>query len=169
MKKIKLRNIIFNFLAIVTVIAVGAVAFNLITGNKGYAVTSDSMADKLVRGDAVFSRPVSFDELKEGDVITVRVGDAGFFTHRIVRIDSEKKTVTTKGDANDSEDPMPTEEKNIVGKMWYSVPFLGYFSIIFTGSSATKIIIVLVIAAAVLIAVNSVLAKSKKARGDNNE
>lgn len=166
MKKLKLRNILFNILAILTVIAVGAVAFSLVTGNKGYAVTSDSMADSFVRGDAVFSKPVSFDDLRVGDVITVKVGNSGYFTHRIVDIDTDKRTVTTKGDANDAEDPMPTKENQIVGKVSFSVPFLGYLSILFMGKSYIGFLIVLVIAAAALIAANIIL---RKVRGDSNE
>ena len=169
MTKIKVRNVLFNILAIVTAIAVVFVLFNIFTGTKGYAVTSDSMADKLVRGDAVFSKAVSFEELKEGDIITVRVGEAGFFTHRIVKINSEERTVTTKGDANDADDPMDTKESDIVGKMRYSVPYIGYLSIIFSGKSSVKALIILVVIAVVLIALNSILSKSKKTRGDNNE
>jgi len=169
MTNIKVRNVFFNILAIVTVIAVAFVAFNLVTGTKGYAVTSNSMADKLVRGDAVFSRSVSFEELKVGDIITVRVGDAGYFTHRVVKIDSENRAVTTKGDANNSDDPMETKESDIVGKMRYSFPFIGYFSIIFSGAAGMKIIIILAVVAVVLIALNSILSKNKKTRGDSNE
>lgn len=169
MAKIKVRNVLFNILAVVTAISVVFVLFNVVTGTKGYAVTSDSMADRLVRGDAVFSKAVSFEELKAGDIITVRVGEAGFFTHRIVEIDSEKRTVTTKGDANDSNDPMDTKESDIVGRMWYSIPYIGYLSIIFSGKSSIKLLIALVVIAAVLIALNTVISKSKKTRGDNNE
>ena len=168
MAKIKVRNVLFNILVIITVIAVAAVAFNLITGTKCYAVTSDSMADRLVRGDAVFSKPVSFDELKEGDIVTVRVGNAGYFTHRIVDIDTKARTVTTRGDANAADDPMPAEENRIVGRMIFSVPFLGYLSIAFMGMSGYKALIILVIIAAVLIAATTILQK-KKSRGDSNE
>lgn len=169
MAKVKVRNVLFNILAIITVIAVLFVGLNLVCGSKGYAVTSNSMADTLNRGDIVFSKKVSFDELKAGDVITVKVGDSGYFTHRIVDINSDKKTVTTKGDANNADDPMPTEAKNIAGKMWYSVPLLGYFSIIFAGASSTTVLIILVLVAAVFVAVNTVVTKIKKTRGDSNE
>lgn len=169
MAKIKVRNVLYNILAVFTVIAVSFVLFNLASGAKGYAVTSNSMADKLVRGDVVFSRSVSFDEIKEGDIITVRVGNAGFFTHRVIEINHDKKTVITKGDANDANDPMETNSNDIVGKMWYSVPFLGYFSILFAGAAGMKAIIILVIIALLLIAMNTALTKIKKTRGDNNE
>lgn len=169
MPKIKIKNVLFNILTVITVIAIMFVLFNVITGTKGYAVTSNSMADKFVRGDAVFSRAVSFDELKEGDVITVRVGSAGYFTHRIVDINHDKKTVTTKGDANNVNDPIDTNADDIVGRMWYSVPYIGYLSILFTGVLGMKVIIVLVVIASALIVVNTVLSKIKKTRGDNNE
>lgn len=167
MIKIKIGNILFNILAIITAIAVAAVAFNLITGTKCYAVTSNSMAEKLVKGDAVFSKPESFDKLKIGDIITVKVGNYGYFTHRIVEVDAEKRTVTTKGDANDAVDPMPTSEENIVGKMIFSVPYLGYLSFLMNGNTVIYVLIALVITAAVLIAANTILQK-KKMRGDIN-
>lgn len=170
MTKIKVGNILFNILAIVTVIAVLFVGYNLITGTKGYAVTSDSMADSFKRGDIVFSRKVEFEQLKTGDVITVRVNDSGYFTHRIVDIDSHEKTVTTKGDANSSVDPMPTKADMIAGRMVYSVPFLGYISILLGNDSQTiLLLIVLIITAAALIAVNTIVSRKQKMRGDSNE
>lgn len=169
MGRIKVRNVLFNILVIITAIAVIFVMFTIVTGTKGYAVTSNSMADRLVRGDAVFSKAVSFDELREGDIVTVRVGDKGYFTHRIVGIDSEKRTVTTKGDANDSNDPMDTEEKNIVGRMWFSVPYIGYISILTSGTPSTTVLIVLVFIAAALIAVNTAISRKRETRGDKNE
>ena len=170
MAKIKVSNILFNFFVIVTVIVSGFTLFNIISGTKGYSVTSDSMKNTLNRGDAVFSKSVDFDELQVGDVVTVSVGEsAGFFTHRIVEIDKAKKTVKTKGDNNFSVDPIDTEADRIVGKMWYKVPLLGYFSIAFSGMTLTKGLIILVIVAVVIIAVNIIVEKKIKRRGDRNE
>ena len=167
MAKIKIGNVLFNILTIVTVLAVGFIVFNMATGTKGYAVTSDSMSKTLEIGDAVFSRKVSFEDLKVGDIITVKVGKSGYFTHRIVEIDKASETVTTRGDANAANDPMSTPKENIVGKMWYSVPLIGYFSILLSKIPGTAMLIALVLIAAVLVAVNTVLTKKK--RGDNNE
>ena len=71
MSKLRLKNVLFNVLAIVTLLVAGFVIFNIASGMKGYAVTSDSMADTLKTGDIVFSKKVSFDELKIGDIVTV--------------------------------------------------------------------------------------------------
>ncbi|MBP3441217.1 MAG: signal peptidase I [Clostridia bacterium] len=169
--KIRIRNVLFNFLAILTVIAVVFVGFNLISGAKGYAVTSNSMADTLKRGDVVFVKPVAFEEIQVGDVVTVEAtGGKYHFTHRVVEVNEAEKTVITRGDANDSDDPMPTQGERIVGKMWYKVPLLGYFSILFLNFSRSTGLIILVSVAVVLVAANTVVLKIKsKKRGDSDE
>ena len=170
--KIRIRNVLFNFLAIITVVSVLFIGVNLIAGAKGYAVTSNSMAETLNRGDVVFVRKISFDELQPGDVVTVRsTGGKFHFTHRVVEIDKEKRTVTTRGDANNADDPMPTEEERIVGKMWYRLPILGYLSIFFLNFSRTAGLIALATVAVVLVLVNTIIIKikSKKKRGDSDE
>lgn len=170
--KIRIRNVLFNFLAIVTVAAVAFIGVNLIAGAKGYAVTSNSMAETLRRGDVVIVRQVSFEELMPGDVVTVRSsGDKFHFTHRIVEIDKESRTITTRGDANNADDPMPTQAERIVGKMWYKIPLVGYLSIFFLNFSKTAGLIALAIVAVSLVVMNSVIIKlkSKKKRGDSDE
>lgn len=171
--KIKFKNVLFNIFAIITVLAVAFVGFNLISGAKGYAVTSPSMKDTLNVGDIVFVRDVSFEDLQVGDVVTVVASDEkSFFTHRIVGIDKDKKTITTRGDANGADDPMPTDAERIVGRMWYSVPLLGYLTMVLNFSmSHDKWLIVHVMIAVVLVLVNIVLPKilKKKKRGDSDE
>lgn len=166
----KIRNILFNILVIVTVLAVGFVGFNLISGAKGYAVTSPSMKDTLNVGDVVFVKDVGFEELAIGDIITVASSDGKrFFTHRIVEINTEDKTVNTRGDANGADDPMPTETERIVGRVWYSVPLLGFITIGFSYVSQSAGLLILAAVAVVLVVLNSILIKSKKRRGESDE
>lgn len=171
--KIRIKNIIFNFFAIVTVIAVGFIGFNLISGARGYAVTSPSMKDELNVGDIVFVRAVVFEDLKVGDVITVASSDSqSYFTHRVVGIDADKRTVTTRGDANTADDPMPTDAERIVGRMWYSVPLLGFIPIaLSTAANRYTGLVIIALVSAALVIINTVLPKilSKKKRGDNDE
>lgn len=170
--KPKLGNVLFNFLAVVTIISVVFVLFNFLTGAKGYAVTSESMEKTLSRGDIVFSRAVTFDEIEVGDVVTVGSAELNeYFTHRIVDIDRENKTITTKGDNNPEKDPMETSADRIVGKMWYKVPLLGYLAIAFGSMSQTKGLIILAIVAVALIAVNMIISRinQKKNGGGSDE
>ncbi len=170
--KPKVGNVLFNILAIITVILVGFIAFNILSGTKGYAVTSESMEQTLSRGDIVFSKKTDFDELKVGDIVTVGSQELDeYFTHRIVEIDRENKTITTKGDNNSENDPMATPAEKIVGRMWYSVSLLGYFAIALGGFSQTKGLIILAIVAVAMVALNMILthAKDKKNGGGGDE
>lgn len=168
----KIGNILFNILSIVTLIAVAFVIFNIVSGAKGYAVTSESMEKTLSIGDIVFSKKVSFEELKVGDIVTVGSEELDeYFTHRIADIDNDNRTIETKGDNNPEKDPMATPADRIVGKMWYSVPLLGYITIAFGSISQTKGLIVLAIVAVSLIALNMILTrtKNKKNGGGSDE
>lgn len=170
--KIKPRNIIFNFLAIITVLAAVFVCFNIFSGAKGYSVITDSMSPSINKGDVVFVKKADFGSLNEGDVVTVRFADgSGYFTHRITKIDHEFGMFRTKGDANQSEDPQPSQAEQIVGKLWYSVPLLGYASIAFNELGTVKISVILAIVVILLIAVTAAVEKIKKSkvRGDSNE
>lgn len=170
--KPKIGNVLFNILAIVTVISVAFVAFNIAFGAKGYAVTSESMAATLHRGDLVFSKKTDSESLKVGDIVTVGSSDGSeFFTHRIVEIDRENNRITTKGDNNPENDPMSTPFDRVVGVMWYSVPLLGYFAIAFGGISQITGLIILATVAVIMIALNMIFTKiaSKKNGGGSDE
>ncbi len=166
--KLKLKNVLFNILAIVTLLSIAFVGFNVFSGAKGYAVTSDSMKPTLNRGDIVFVKKASFDEVNVGDIVTVSSSDGErFFTHRVVEKNNTERTLTTCGDANSANDPMPAEEERIVGKMWYSLPLLGFVTIAFSGVSQMTGIIILATVAVALVIINTVIIKKK--RGDTDE
>ena len=71
------------------------------------------------------------DELQIGDAITFqeRSGDPTVVTHRIVSIafagDGTRQFIT-QGDANGAVDPEPVREVQVRGRVWYSVPLVGY-------------------------------------------
>lgn len=165
-KKLRIGNIFFNILVIITVFSVSFTLFNLAMGAKGYAVTSDSMANTLKRGDLVFSRKAGLEEIEVGDIVTVGMANSNnYFTHRVVRVNVDE-TITTKGDNNPENDPMDTPADRIVGKMWYSVPLLGYFSLFFGKVTQVKFLIIVAFFAALLIVANTVIsAVNKKKNG----
>ena len=170
--KIRPLSVIFNIFAIITVITVAFTLFNVFSGAKGYAVVTDSMAPQLKKGDIVFVKSVEFESLKENDIVTVAFPDRdGYFTHRIVSIDYDFGIFRTKGDASDQEDPQPSLKEQVVGKLWYSVPLLGYFSIAFKNMNFIKISVILAVAAIVLVTASTIVQKNRKSerKDDSNE
>ncbi len=80
---------------------------------KTFNVLTGSMTPHIRTGDLVVDRPVQVDQLKAGEVATLRFGLNGdLVTHRIVKIVYRKGvyTITMKGDAN----PVPDAEPYVI-------------------------------------------------------
>ena len=132
------------------------VGYIFFSGTGCYAVESPSMEPTLSVGDVIFVKDADFSALKPGDVITVRYYDnSGFFTHRITKIDHNNGLVYTKGDANNEQDPKPAEAARVMGKLWFSLPLLGYISLKFNAKAVVlglaAVAVILVIARALVV------------------
>lgn len=97
-------------------------------GYQSFAVISGSMEPNYPVGSIVYTKAISFEELDVGDVISFASGTTKV-THRIVDLDSETQMITTKGDANKVEDGEPVAYADVVGKVAFHVPLLGYLSV----------------------------------------
>ena len=91
-------------------------------------VQSGSMEPTIKTGGLVVIKPESI--YKEGDIITFGKDTKKDIptTHRIIAIKAESGVViyTVKGDANNSPDPTEVRQSEIIGKVIFSVPYLGY-------------------------------------------
>ena len=69
-------------------------------------------------------------ELAVGDVITFRLAEGTVVTHRIVEVlpGVDGPSYRTKGDANEVEDPTPVPAENVIGRVVWAVPRLGYLA-----------------------------------------
>ena len=123
----KAARIVVDILIALYVILVVPVSVCGFVGIHPYAVTSGSMAPSIPVGSMVFAKETSFDDLKEGDVITYMISDDETVTHRITDIDDDDKKITTKGDANDNEDAKRVSYDNVVGKVILHIPYVGYY------------------------------------------
>ena len=160
MRRVSILRIVRNVFLIAMLLVSAFTATVLLSGAKAFAVASDSMAPLLHRGDVVFVRRADFDKLVVGDVISAHFPqDDGVFTHRIVRVDAEKQQVCTRGDHNMSDDPMATDAANIIGKLWFSLPYLGFISF---GIQNYTIIYILLGVAIALIALRFVMTLRRK-------
>lgn len=91
-------------------------------------VQSGSMEPTIKTGSIVIIRPAS--AYKAGDIVTFGKDTKAEVptTHRIVadRVENGVLYYTTKGDANEDNDTKEIKKEEIVGKVIFSVPFMGY-------------------------------------------
>ena len=128
MRKIT-KKILFSILLIFALLFVGT----RVAGFKPYSVETESMTPEYPVDTLIYVREVQFDKLSEGDVITYVNQSGSTVTHRIVSIDKNDKSVRTKGDANEFEDIQSVFEENIVGKVYFGIPYVGKISNVITG------------------------------------
>jgi signal peptidase I len=92
-----------------------------------YIVLSGSMAPAISTGSVVVVVPKSTYTF--GDIITFSSGGGSdTTTHRLIDIQNVNGQITyiTKGDANNSSDPVKIEKKTIIGSVMVIMPYLGY-------------------------------------------
>jgi signal peptidase len=127
----KILNLIYNiFIGLLVVVALlMIVSVFPIPGNyKIMIVQSGSMMPVIKTGSVVIVKPEG--EYKTGDIITFGPysKDKAPTTHRIydTKIVNGAAAYITKGDANNAPDKREVKEKDIIGKVLFSIPFLGY-------------------------------------------
>lgn len=102
--------------------------FSIPGGIRVFNVMSGSMEPAIKTGSLVFVKEK--EDYKIGDIITFKKVDNNkeTVTHRVVEIEEQNQIrfYRVKGDANESSDSQLIGEYNIVGKVLFSVPFLGY-------------------------------------------
>ena len=81
---------------------------------KPLVVLSGSMVPTFPVGSIIYTMPVTEDKLEVGDIITFKLSDGTFVSHRINNI--ENGLYETKGDANDSVDPNKVKFSDILVK-----------------------------------------------------
>ena len=122
---------VWNIVSIVLVAIVVLIAILLmgakIIGLKTYSVISPSMQPAYNVGDLVYVKSVEPETIEVGDPITFVLDEKlTVATHRVVGIDLENSHFFTKGDANETPDSNPVHFKNLIGKVVFKLPLLGY-------------------------------------------
>ena len=109
------------------------------------AVMSGSMEPTIPVGGVVGIRPVPATDLRVGDAITFvnQSNPDVLVTHRVVSIEQRdgQTMLTTKGDANDAVDALTAPASRAVGRVQFSLPWLG-FLMVWLSSPLAKIGIV---------------------------
>lgn len=99
-----------------------------ISGHRIYIVTSGSMEPAIPVGSLVIIRPQP--DYAVGDVVNfAQSGRSNVtVTHRIADIKNGEMAVeyVTKGDANEDPDSELVPATDVLGKLWVTIPYLGY-------------------------------------------
>jgi signal peptidase len=135
--------IIYTFIIIFAVTAI--LSKFSIGGVKLLTVQSGSMEPKIKVGSLVFIK--SQKNYQKNDIITFRTNASlkETTTHRIVKISQKNETTyfQTKGDANNAPDSQPVPKDWILGKVKFSIPYIGY-PIIFARTIPGLIILIII-------------------------
>lgn len=102
-----------------------------------YIILSGSMEPEYHTGGLIYVVEVDPDDLKVGDDITFKLSNGTPATHRIIEILPHPDDPTpenpslpcvyrTQGIANEHPDANYVEQRNIIGKPIFSLPYLGY-------------------------------------------
>lgn len=87
------------------------------------SVVSESMEPILHRGDLLFV--LNADDPKVGDIVIYQRSDVKYtIVHRIIEINENGYII--KGDNNPAPDPGIVKKEQIIGKVLFAVPLLGY-------------------------------------------
>jgi signal peptidase I len=155
----KTTNIVYILTIVVLILLAAITGLTVLQGPKGlrfFVVQSGSMEPAIKTGSVVVVSPR--DNYKKDDIITfsanpkVNLKDVkATVTHRIVgtSFDEGRDTFITKGDANENPDREMISETRILGKVDFSLPYLGYI-VAFT-KTQTGFLLLIVIPATLII------------------
>ncbi|CAD5994929.1 signal peptidase I [Agreia sp. COWG] len=170
---------ILSWTLLAAVLALGAVTVIVpkIAGAMPLTVLTSSMKPGLPPGTLLVVRPVAPQDIRVGDVITyqIRSGVPGVISHRVTGISlgaDGSRTFVLKGDNNSAADAEPVIAAQIQGRLWYSLPLLGYANTAATGDAREWIVRgagVLLLGYAVTVVVRGVLSRRRNKGADRGE
>jgi signal peptidase len=126
-------------------LAAAVIVVPAVAGATPLTVLTSSMEPKLPPGTLVVIKPVEPREVAIGDVITyqLRSGEATVVTHRVISVSQTaggEYSFITQGDNSAQPDPEPIREVQLRGKLWYSVPYIGWVSNWINGDARSLVV-----------------------------
>lgn len=162
-----LYYLLIGFIALIAIFLV--ISVFPIPGNfEVMTVLSGSMNPTIKMGSVVVVKPV--DQYQIGDIITFKSSreDKAPITHRIhdIKVSGGVPVYITKGDANENPDQREVPKREIVGKVLFSVPYLGH--VVDFAQRPIGFMIIIIVPAAVIIfdQVKNIFHQVKKIRTD---
>jgi signal peptidase len=119
-------------LTVVLLVVAFTIVIPKVIGGASLTVLTGSMEPTIPAGSIVLVQPVDAEAVRAGDVITfqARPDTTALVTHRVVGVnfEDERRSFTTKGDANEGNDTRPVPESAVRGRVVFDVPYLGKLS-----------------------------------------
>ena len=97
-------------------------------GFSTYYVSSDSMEPEIYKGSLAFAQTVEFEDVRVGEDVLVfkSAVNSKTFMHRVIAVNESERLIYTKGDNNNTPDPLPTEFSACSGRVVFHIPLVGY-------------------------------------------
>ena len=167
-KSIKfILKLISNIIVIIAIVLAMLLVGLKFLGFQIYTVVSGSMEPTYHVGSLIYVKKVDPNTLKVKDPITFKLGDNTIATHRIVEIvpneqDSTKYSFRTKGDANEDVDANLVEPEKVLGKAYFTIPYLGYLATYIQSYPGNMVAICTAIALIILVIILDMLTEENK-------
>lgn len=160
----KVWNIVSGILVAAVVVLAALLVGARLLGFQVYTVLSGSMEPNYHVGSLVYVKSASSDEIKVGDAITFVIESGGKVTHRVTECTENDSGIAykTKGDANETEDAGLVSYQNVLGKVHFSIPKLGYLSNYIQSTSGKYMTIAAVAVLLIFCFIPDIFSKTKK-------
>ncbi|MDO5518904.1 MAG: signal peptidase I [bacterium] len=124
----RIANIVMTLVLIIAIALIGILLVPKAFHYNVYAVLSGSMEPYYHVGSIVYIKKTPPEDISINNPIAYHFENDKIVTHRVVAIDKEKELITTKGDANDTNDVKPVAYSQVIGVGKATIPYIGYIS-----------------------------------------
>lgn len=113
-------------------------------GHRIYIVDSGSMVPTIPVDSMLIVKEISPEQIEKNDIVTYYAGNTDTrVTHRVVEIVEDGKQFITKGDANNTEDARILQGDRVIGKLAFSIPYIGTLFRVLSSKAGIIILITL--------------------------
>lgn len=126
-----LCNVLGTLILLAVIVSYLPLALPQLLGYTCFNVISGSMEPTIPVGSVIYVEPVDAIDVRSGDVIAF-YSDGSVVTHRVEENRFVEGKFITKGDANLREDFESTPYQALIGRVRYSIPYLGRFLTLYT-------------------------------------
>ena len=158
----KVWNFVTTFILVVMIVFIGTIYLPKFIGYEPMVVLSGSMEPTYHTGSLLYVKHADQADIEVGDAITFYIDDNTLVTHRVVDIDEDNSTYSTKGDANKVADNNSVSYGDILGKPVFNIPKLGYLAQKLSGISGKIIYGTVIVVVVILMFMGDVVFSDKK-------